>query len=45
MANPACYEQKGIVAVSQELEAIEAQYEEKVERYLQLEELVESFKS
>ncbi|RXJ60016.1 ribosomal protection-like ABC-F family protein [Candidatus Marinarcus aquaticus] len=44
LSNPACYEQKGIVAVSQELEEIKAIYEEKVERFLELEELVESFK-
>lgn len=45
LANPACYEQKGIVAVSKELEETEAIYEQKVERYLELEELVESFNS
>lgn len=44
LSNPACYEQKGIVAVSQELEEVKAIYEEKVERFLELEELVESFK-
>ncbi len=45
LADPVCYEQKGIVAVSQELEVIKSLYEEKVERYLELEELVESFSS
>ena len=45
LANPACYEQKGIVAVSKELEEVEAQYEQKVERFLELEEQVESFNS
>jgi len=45
LANPACYEQKGIVAVSKELEETEAIYEEKVERFLELEELIESFNS
>lgn len=45
LANPVCYEQKGIVAVSKELEETEATYEEKVERFLELEELVESFNS
>jgi ATP-binding cassette subfamily F protein uup len=44
LSNPKCYEQKGIVAVSAELEQIKAQYEEKVERFLELEELIESFK-
>ncbi len=43
LGNPECYEQKGIVAVSKELEDIEAIYEQKVERFLELEELVESF--
>lgn len=45
LGNPSCYEQKGIVAVSQELEVAENEYETKVERFLQLEELVESFNS
>ena len=36
---------KGIVAVSKELEELEAIYEEKVERFLNLEEKVESFNS
>jgi len=45
LANPECYEQKGIVAVSKELEETETIYEEKVERFLELEELVESFNS
>ena len=43
--DPKCYEEKGIVAVSQELEKVEAIYETKVERFLQLEELIESFNS
>lgn len=45
LSNPACYEQKGIVAVSKELEEVEEDYELKVERFLELEELVESFNS
>lgn len=45
LANPICYEQKGIVAVSKELEDLEKSYEIKVERFLELEELVESFNS
>ncbi|MGP2656108.1 ribosomal protection-like ABC-F family protein [Malaciobacter sp. WC5094] len=45
LANPACYEQKGIVAVSKELEETQSIYEQKVERYLELEELIESFNS
>ncbi|MCP4971407.1 MAG: ABC-F family ATP-binding cassette domain-containing protein [Arcobacter sp.] len=43
--NPECYEKKGIVSVSQDLEKIETLYESKVERYLELEELIESFNS
>ena len=43
LSNPSCYEQKGIVAVSNELEEVKALYETKVERFLELEELVESF--
>lgn len=45
LMNPACYEQKGIVAVSKELEDTEIIYEQKVERFLELEELIESFNS
>lgn len=45
LMNPACYEQKGIVAVSKELEETEIIYEQKVERFLELEELIESFNS
>jgi len=45
LMDPKCYEQKGIVVVSQELEAVEKEYEEKVEKFLELEELVESFNS
>ncbi|RXJ83603.1 ribosomal protection-like ABC-F family protein [Arcobacter sp. CECT 8985] len=43
LSNPECYEQKGIVAVSKELEEVEEIYEQKVERFLELEELIESF--
>ncbi|MEV9593510.1 ribosomal protection-like ABC-F family protein [Aliarcobacter butzleri] len=45
LANPKCYEQKGIVAISKELEETKDLYEVKVERFLELEELVESFNS
>ncbi|RDX33959.1 ABC transporter ATP-binding protein [Arcobacter sp. HD9-500m-PIT-SAG02] len=45
LMDPKCYEDKGIVAVSQELELVEKEYEKKVERFLELEELVESFNS
>ncbi len=40
LADPKCYEKIGIVALSKELEEKKAIYEEKVERFLTLEELV-----
>ena len=43
LMNPKCYEQKGIVAMSQELDATKEIYETKVERFVELEELIESF--
>jgi len=43
MMNPSCYEQKGLVSLSSELDEVNKIYEEKVERYLELEELIESF--
>ncbi|MCT7513949.1 ribosomal protection-like ABC-F family protein [Aliarcobacter cryaerophilus] len=45
LADPKCYEKIGIVALSKDLEEKKAIYEEKVERFLTLEELVESFNS
>ncbi len=42
--DPKCYEQKGLLAVSEELDSTNNIYETKVERFLELEELVESFK-
>lgn len=44
LSNPKCYEQRGIVAVSSELEEVKAEYEAKVERYLELEMKVEELK-
>ena len=43
LEDPKCYEEIGIVALSQKLEETKAIYEEKVERYLELEEKIESF--
>jgi ATP-binding cassette subfamily F protein uup len=43
LMDPECYKEKGLLAVSQELDEINKIYEEKVERFLELEELVESF--
>ncbi len=45
LSNPQCYEQKGLLTVSKELEEVEKIYEQKVERFLELEELIESFNS
>ena len=45
LMDPKCYEQKGIVAMSKELEDTKNIYDEKVERFLELEELIESFNS
>ncbi len=41
--NPFCYEQKGLIKLSDELKNLEKLYETKVESFLQLEELLESF--
>lgn len=40
--NPDCYEEKGLVALSEELSKLEAIYEEKTERYLEVLEIFES---
>jgi len=45
LMNPKCYEQKGIVTMSKELDDTKAIYDQKVERFLELEELIESFNS
>jgi ATP-binding cassette subfamily F protein uup len=43
LSNPECYEEKGILTVSNELEKLKKEYDTKVNRYLELEELIESF--
>ncbi|MGM0519683.1 MAG: ribosomal protection-like ABC-F family protein [Campylobacterota bacterium] len=43
LQTPECYEKEGIVAVSKKLEETEEIYEKKVEKFLELEELIESF--
>ncbi len=40
LSNPKCYEEKGIVTISKELENITKMYDEKVERYLEIEEMI-----
>ncbi|MDY0328465.1 MAG: ABC-F family ATP-binding cassette domain-containing protein [Arcobacteraceae bacterium] len=44
LSDPKCYEQRGIVVVSAELEEVKKEYETKVERYLELEMKVEELK-
>ncbi len=39
--DPKCYEEKGLVATSQELDETNRIYEEKVERFLELEQMIE----
>ncbi len=41
LADPSCYEEKGIGVLAQELSALEERYEEKVEALLSIEEKVE----
>ncbi len=41
--DPQCYQEKGLIDVSSDLKKINVLYEEKVEKFLKLEELVESF--
>ncbi len=45
LANPDCYNQKGLGEVSKELSSLEQEYEEKSERYLELLELEEELES
>jgi len=44
LADPNCYQEKGLATLSKELSNLETIYEEKVERYLEIEEKVESMK-
>jgi ATP-binding cassette subfamily F protein uup len=43
LADPACYQEKGLVKLSGELDAAKALLETKVERYLEIEEKIEAF--
>ena len=45
LASPECYQEKGLVSLSEELEEIKNIYEQKVERYLELEELKEELEN
>ena len=45
LANPECYQEKGIVAISEELDIISKEHETKMERYLELEELIEELQN
>jgi len=40
--NPECYEEKGLTALTEELALLEAEYEEKTDRYLEVLEIFES---
>ncbi len=42
LENPECYQKKGLTNLSEELLQIEKEYEDKVERFLEIEELIES---
>jgi len=42
LADPVCYQEKGLTAISEELAALEKVYEEKSERYLEVLEIFES---
>ena len=44
LANPDCYNQKGLSTISDELQSKEAKYEEIVERFLEIEEKIEEMK-
>lgn len=44
LMDPKCYEEKGIVLVSQELDTIQKEYNLKIDEYLLLEDMVEQFK-
>jgi len=45
LANPECYQEKGLISLSKELEEIKKIYDEKVERYLELEEKKEELEN
>ena len=45
LADPACYQEKGLVKISEELDTARTELDEKVERYLEIEEKVESFQN
>ena len=45
LANPTCYEEKGLVKVADELKKVEAEYEKVSERYLEVLELEEELSS
>jgi len=43
LANPKCYEEKGVISLSNELEKSKEIYEQKVDRFLEFEEIIEGF--
>jgi len=42
LSDPGCYQERGLQVVHEELEAVEAAYEEMVERFLEIEEKIET---
>ena len=45
MSDPACYNEKGLVQLSSELEKLNIEYEQKVERFLEFEQMIEEFEA
>jgi ATP-binding cassette subfamily F protein uup len=45
LSDPKCYETEGLVTLSDKLTTLEQEYETKVNRYLELEELIETLKN
>ncbi|HFU75649.1 MAG TPA: ABC transporter ATP-binding protein, partial [Arcobacter sp.] len=41
LMDPECYQEKGLVTLSNELDKLKTEYDNKVERYLELEEIIE----
>ncbi len=43
LSNPNCYEQEGIIKISQKLQEYQEMYDMKMQRYFELEEMIENF--
>ncbi len=44
LSDPNCYQERGLAKLSQELNALQEEYEKKVDRFLEIEELIEEIK-